>query len=92
MVSLVLALLALPGGLLFLAPFAWWLGSKAVREIDADPARWGGRDIATGGKVIGIIGTVLLGLVVLFVVLVIAVAIIGATSYSGPTEPYSTYS
>lgn len=48
------------------APFAWMMGSKAVKEIDANPGRYSGRDQANIGKIIGIIGTILLvvGLVV----------------------------
>ena len=43
-----------------LSPFAWAIGAKAVREIDATPGRYGGRDQANAGKIMGIIGTVLL--------------------------------
>jgi len=56
------------GGLtLVLSPFAWAIGSKAVREIDANPGAYSGREQAFAGKVMGIIGTVLLVLGVLVV-------------------------
>ena len=51
-----------------LAPFAWWLGGKEKRAIDEgrrDPAN---RGLAVAGWVLGIIGTVLLGLYVLFAI------------------------
>ena len=51
--------------LLIVSPVAWVLGAKAVREIDASPGRYGGRDRAQAGKIMGIIGTVLLVLGVL---------------------------
>lgn len=48
------------------APFAWWLGRRAVREIDASHGRLGGRTLAQVGYVLGIVGTVLLALGALF--------------------------
>ncbi len=55
--------IAFCGGLtLVLSPFAWAIGRKSVAEIDANPGRYGGRDKANAGKIMGIIGTVLLAL------------------------------
>lgn len=51
----------------FVAPFAWWIGAKAVKEIDADPSRPSGRGEAMAGKIMGIIGTVMLIIGVLLV-------------------------
>jgi TRAP-type C4-dicarboxylate transport system permease small subunit len=48
-----------------LGPFAWSIGAKALREIDASGGTMGGRGSAVAGKVCGIIGTCLLGLGVL---------------------------
>ncbi len=57
------------------APFAWWIGAKATREINAEPGRYSGQGEASAGKIMGIIGTVLLilGLLVLagFIMLLI---------------------
>jgi len=63
--SLVLGIVALAGFFLcyitiFLAPIAWFLGAKAVREIDANPHGLSGRSEANAGKIMGIIGTVLM--------------------------------
>jgi len=59
-------------------PFAWVIGGKAVREIDASGGRLGGRGQAMAGKVLGIIGTVLLGLAVLYVLLIVAIGVFGS--------------
>jgi len=57
------------------APFAWYLGQKATSEIDQNPGAYSGRGESNAGKVLGIIGTVLLVLVVLFWGLVLGVGI-----------------
>lgn len=70
--SLVLGIL----GIIFCplcAPIAWMLGRTAEREIDAAGGALGGRGLATAGKIIGIVGTVLLILGVLFFVIFFAV-------------------
>lgn len=72
------------GGLtLVLSPFAWAMGSRAVREIDAEPGRYGGRDKANAGRIMGIIGTVLLALGVLLIVVLIVGLVAAGTSTSG---------
>jgi hypothetical protein len=72
---------------LVLSPAAWIVGGKAVREIDASGGRYTGRDRAAAGKVMGIIGTVLLALgilaIIAFVVLIVAVG----SSDSGSSSP-----
>lgn len=68
----------------FIAPFAWRMGKRTVDEIDASQGRLGGRGSAQAGYVLGLIGTVLLGLGLLFLVVVVVIAIIGAAT-SGPT-------
>jgi hypothetical protein len=60
---------------ILLAPVAWILGAKAVKEIDANPAAYSGRSEASAGKILGIIGTCLLALVLIGIVVLI---IIGA--------------
>lgn len=74
--AMVLGIVALAGILLcsgitlVLSPFAWVMGAKAVKEIDADPQAYGGREQANAGKITGIIGTVLLALGVLFAIVI----------------------
>ena len=79
--SMVLGIIGLAGGFfcvlpIFLAPFAWFMGSKAVRQIDASGGQQTGRSEAMAGKVLGIIGTVLmvLGLAAVAFFIVMAIA------------------
>lgn len=79
--AMILGLVGLIGTFLcgitiFLCPFAWVMGGRVKREIDASGGTLGGRDQAMVGYVTGIIGTVLLGLgvVALAFFLVLAVA------------------
>lgn len=85
--ALVLSLIGLAGVVLcggitlVLSPFAWRSGAKAVREIDANPAMYGGRDQANAGRIMGIIGTVLLVLGILgLIALIVLVAVSASTS------------
>ena len=76
------------GGItLVLSPFAWAVGAKAVREIDGSPGRYGGRDRAQGGKIMGIIGTVLLVLSVLAIIAFVVLAVAVSTSDPSPAYP-----
>lgn len=58
------------------APFAWVLGKRAEEAVAANPGRYSGKDMATAGKVLGIIGTGLLalGIVVAIIFVIAAVA------------------
>ncbi len=49
-----------------LGPFAWSMGNKALREIDASQGQLGGRDSVNIGRILGMVSTILLGLAVLF--------------------------
>ena len=59
-----------------IGPFAWVLGMRAVREIDASGGTLSGRTQAQVGYIMGMIVTILLiiGIAVLAVALIIAVA------------------
>jgi hypothetical protein len=65
-----------------IAPFAWRIGKQTVNEIDASNGQLGGRGTAQAGHVLGIIGTVLLGIgvAVLAVYVVIIIVAIGSSS------------
>ena len=74
--AMVLGIVSVAGGLLcwlplFIAPFAWFMGTKAIRDIDESRGAQSGRGEAMAGKVLGIIGTVLLVLALAVVVLLI---------------------
>lgn len=45
-----------------IAPVAWVMGKRVVREIDASQGQYVGRSEAQAGTIMGIIGSVLLGL------------------------------
>ncbi len=76
-----LASLVFCGGLLLvLSPFAWAIGSKSLREIDANPTRYSGRNEASAGRICGIIGTILLVISVFFLALFIGLIAIGTAT------------
>jgi hypothetical protein len=65
-----------------IAPFAWVMGKRTVSEIDASGGRLGGRGAAQAGYILGLIGTVLLGLglLVLVLYLIAMVAFLGVNA------------
>jgi hypothetical protein len=63
-----------------IAPFAWRISKQTLNEIDASQGQLGGRGSAQAGYVLGIIGTVLLALGLLFVVFYIVVIVIAVGS------------
>ncbi|MCM6777316.1 DUF4190 domain-containing protein [Nocardia sp. CDC159] len=78
---LVLGILGFFCGLV--APFAWVMGRKALREIDASGGMLGGRTNVQIGYILGIVSTVLMIASIVFLVLyaIVMVAVVG-TSYS----------
>ena len=60
------------------APFAWVIGKRGMNEIDASGGRMGGRGLAQAGYVLGILGTILIVLILLFVVLAV---VLGAFAF-----------
>lgn len=67
------------------APFAWYFGNKAKREIDANPGMYKDGGMLTVGRVLGIIGTVLLILTTIFLILYfvfIFIIFAGSLAYS----------
>ena len=58
-----------------LGPFAWSMGTKAMREMDANPqVPYSNRGNVNAGRICGIVGTVLMVLGILGFILVIAAA------------------
>ncbi|GAA1921989.1 hypothetical protein GCM10009737_24330 [Nocardioides lentus] len=85
MTALVVGLVSTLGSLLcgitiFLSPWAWIAGRRAMREIDASGGALGGRGQAQTGMILGIVGTVLLVLGIIGIVLVVVLAVAGSTS------------
>ncbi len=66
------------------APFAWVIGNREVRGVDAGRRPPGNRGLGVAGKVLGIIGTILLALIVIGVIITI-VLLIGASTTSSTT-------
>lgn len=61
----------------FLGPFAWVMGNRALREIDAAPGRYSNRGSVSAGRICGIISSVLM--IVALVIVVIAVIVTAAS-------------
>lgn len=63
------------------APFAWAMGKRTLDEIDASQGQVGGRGAAQAGYVLGIVGTVLLALGIIFGILwIILIVVVGGIS------------
>lgn len=81
--AMVLGLVGLVGSLvlcgltLVVSPFAWALGRNSLKEIEASQGRLGGESSARAGMIMGIIGTVLLGLGLLMIIGFAVVVAIG---------------
>lgn len=73
------------------APFAWIMGNKAVKEIDANPGRYSGRDQANIGKILGIVGCVLLVIGLVLGVLVFAGSIAAIDTTTSTTIQQSNF-
>ena len=88
--ALVVGIIALLGGFtcylpLLLGPWAWVVGRRAVKEIDAQPGRYEGRGQALAGYVMGVVATVLLVLGLLALAGLLLFVVAGtSTSSSGP--------
>ena len=82
------AVLALVLGLIgvfvfqLVAPFAWVVANREIRAIDAGRRQPSSRGLAVAGKVLGIIGTIVLILEVVFLVIAVAIFVGAATSSS----------
>lgn len=71
-------------GIVACMPFgiaAWVMGNTALREIDADPGRYGGRGTVSAGRLLGIISValVLLGIVMMIVFLAVVPLLVTST-------------
>jgi hypothetical protein len=63
-------------------PFAWVMGNRVVREIDASNGGWGGRSNAQVGRILGIVETCLLGVVIVGAIGLLAVAVLTTVNSS----------
>lgn len=61
-------------------PFAFVISNNAMKEIDASGGTIGGRGMVQAGKILGIIGTVLLALYVIGGIVVVIVSFASSNS------------
>ena len=61
---------------------AWLMGNSALKEIDAQPGRYGNRQIVQIGRILGIIGTVLLIVGIVFAIIWVFI-VVGLASSNG---------
>lgn len=61
------------------APFAWIMGKKALKEIDASGGAIGGRGQVMAGYIMGIIGTALIAIGLLVAIGIILLAVLSST-------------
>lgn len=79
--AMVLGLVGLIGGFVLcgltwlISPFAWAVGARTIKSIDASGGSYSGRDQAKVGMITGIVGTVLLVLALLLAAFVVVVAV-----------------
>lgn len=64
------------------APFAWYLGNKELQLIAAGQSSTAGQGLAQAGKILGIIGSVLLILTVVWIFFAGGMAILSGLSAS----------
>ncbi len=91
--AMVLGIVAVSGAFIcavpvLMAPFAWYMGAKAEREIDASNGALAGRGEASAGKILGIIGTVLL---VLAIAAIVVLVVLSFTVDGFWDDDYDTY-
>ncbi|HUG32335.1 MAG TPA: DUF4190 domain-containing protein [Acidimicrobiia bacterium] len=55
----------------FLAPVAWVMGNNELQAIDAGRRNPENRGTANAGRILGIIGTVLMAIVIVIIILVV---------------------
>lgn len=73
------------------SPVAWWLGARSLKEIDAAPGRYSGRGMAQAGQILGIIGTILLGLFLFAVTVILVILVVVEANSSGPRIPAESF-
>jgi uncharacterized membrane protein YjgN (DUF898 family) len=63
-------------------PFAWVIGNRVIREIDASGGQLGGRSNANAGRIIGMVITIITGIALLVAVAAVAILLIAAAGSS----------
>ncbi|KQV74194.1 hypothetical protein ASC61_03750 [Aeromicrobium sp. Root344] len=86
--ALVLGIVGVAGFFLLLAPIAlsplaWYFGAVAQREAEREPTRYRHAGEAKAGMVLGIIGSAILGVVLLLLVVAATLTVIGVNHDAG---------
>jgi hypothetical protein len=85
--ALVLGIIGVAGFFLFLpligSPLAWYLGAVADREAERQPTRYRRNSVAKTGMVLGIVGTAILGAILLLLFVVGTFTVIGTNYDAG---------
>ncbi|KAA1397282.1 hypothetical protein [Aeromicrobium ginsengisoli] len=86
--ALVLGIIGVAGFFVLLAPIAlsplaWYFGAVADREAEREPTRYRRAGEAKAGMVLGIIGSAILGIVLLLLVIAATLTIIGVNHDAG---------
>jgi len=85
--ALVLGIIAVGGFFLLaplaLSPLAWYFGTVGLREAEREPTRYRRAGEARAGMVLGIIGSAILGVVLLLLVIAATLTIIGVNHDAG---------
>lgn len=63
-----------------MGPFAWSMGTKALREIDANPGRYSNRSSVNAGRICGMIASILIIVAIVFYAFIIVIAFAGSSS------------
>lgn len=63
------------------APFAWYFGSKALKEIQASGVRYSNEDQIRIGRILGMIISILAIIGIVFALIVVIIAAIAANAY-----------
>ncbi|MFW6598744.1 hypothetical protein ACQBAU_14595 [Propionibacteriaceae bacterium Y2011] len=83
-IILVLGILSIVG-ISVVGPVAWVMGNKAIKEIDQNPAAYSDRGTVQAGRIMGIIGSVLLilGVAIMVIYFIFLFLIIGTAATTG---------
>ncbi|KRC64822.1 hypothetical protein ASE12_08590 [Aeromicrobium sp. Root236] len=61
-----------------LAPIAWSIGGKAIKEIEANPGLYSGQGEANAGRILGIVGTCIFGFTILAMIGLLSLSLTSA--------------
>jgi uncharacterized membrane protein YjgN (DUF898 family) len=65
-----------------IAPFAWVMGNRVVREIEASNGQLGGHSQAQVGRIIGIVWTCIMGVVLVLGLVGLAIVLVDVAASS----------